>query len=50
MFESMLFAVSWNDKGRSLDVNLPKNDRNKAARVDFLEPVLPMSAVTNFGS
>ena len=46
----MLLAVSWNDIGRSLAVNLPKKDRNSAASVDFLDPVFPIRAVTNFGS
>ena len=50
MLLKMLFAVSWNDIGRSLAENFPKNERNSAASVDLRLPVLPISAVTNFGS
>lgn len=31
MLLKMLFAVSWNDIGRSLAENFPKNERNSAA-------------------
>ena len=45
----MEFAVSLNDIGRSDDVNCPKKDKNNAASVLFLVPVLPVRNRTNFG-
>ena len=46
----MLFFVSWKDIGRSVAVNLPKNESISAVSVLFMLPVRPTSANMNFGS
>ena len=46
----MLFAVSRNESGNSVVENRPKKEQISAASVLFLEPVLPHSISTVFGS
>jgi hypothetical protein len=45
----MLFSVSLKDNGKSVPLNLPKNERNNAASVLLRVPVLPIRYSTNFG-
>ena len=50
MFVRILLSVSLKDNGKSVPLNLPKNDRNNAASVLLRVPVLPIRNITNFGS